>query len=138
MRIVIDTNVLVSGMINSQSYPGKVLDFVRAGAIEMIVDDRILEEYVDVLQRDYLRTYFSLADVHAVLGFIIHRAYHVACDVVVDTLPDAGDVCFLEVALTVDAPLITGNKRHFPLAKRRDADVLNPREFIIRYAENQR
>ena len=59
MKAVIDTNVLVSGMISSVSYPARIVDMIRVSRLQPVVDDRILAEYSDVLRRDYPHRYFS-------------------------------------------------------------------------------
>ncbi len=51
MRVVLDTNVLVSGLLNPDGSPGRVLDLFLAGGITLLVDDRILGEYRAVLPR---------------------------------------------------------------------------------------
>ena len=58
MKAVVDTNVLVSGMIRTVGYPARVVDAIRVGTLQLIVDDRILAEYADVIKRDYFRRYF--------------------------------------------------------------------------------
>ena len=45
MRIVLDTNVLVSGLLHSQGNPGQVLALALAGAVQVCHDPRILAEY---------------------------------------------------------------------------------------------
>jgi hypothetical protein len=41
-RVVLDTNVLVSTLLNSFGVPGRVLDLVLAGELTVTHDDRIL------------------------------------------------------------------------------------------------
>ena len=60
MKAVVDTNVLVSGMICTVGHPARVVDAVRADTIQLAVDDRILAEYADVVKREYFRRYFSM------------------------------------------------------------------------------
>lgn len=62
MKAVLDTNVLVSGMINPAGAPGKLVDLIRAGALQIVVDDRILVEYTDVIRRPEMRPYFTADD----------------------------------------------------------------------------
>jgi putative PIN family toxin of toxin-antitoxin system len=135
MIAVVDTNVLASVMISARATPGRIVDLVRSGQLTLAVDDRILDEYDDVLRRDYLRRYFSAAEAESILDFVQHASHRVACSVVAADLPDPGDVPFLETALTVSAPLVTGNKRHFPAKKSRGAEVLTPAEFLRRCLE---
>ena len=51
MRIVLDTNVLVSGFLSPYGPPGAILRSILAGSITLCFDERILTEYRDVLTR---------------------------------------------------------------------------------------
>ena len=51
MKIVLDTNVIVSALINSNRMPGKILALVLGGRIKILYDNRIIFEYIDVLSR---------------------------------------------------------------------------------------
>jgi uncharacterized protein len=133
MKAVLDTNVLVSGMINAHGAPGRVVDLLRAGALQPVVDDRILAEYADVLAREELRSYFTAADRGDILEFLHKNAEHAAARTVIAGLPDPTDAPFLEIALAAEAPLVTGNKKHFPADQRRGAIVLSPVEFLARF-----
>jgi putative PIN family toxin of toxin-antitoxin system len=132
MKAVLDTNVLVSGMINPTGAPGRLVDMIRAGTLQMVVDDRILAEYADVLRRPGMRAYFSAKDTEAILDFLYHDAEHALATICIAGLEDPDDAPFLEVALAAEVPLITGNARHFPVEKRSGCTVLSPGEFIGR------
>lgn len=67
-RIVLDTNVLVSGMINPNGPPGRIVDLIREGLVELVVDDRILAEYSQVLSRPKFNPYFHAGDVRDILA----------------------------------------------------------------------
>ena len=131
-RIVLDTNVLVSGMISAFGPPSRIIDMVREGHVELVVDDRILAEYAEVLSRPKFRVYFSTQEVREVILFLERNMDYTVPDVRVVDLPDGDDVPFLELALTAGVPLVTGNVRHFPEACRRSADVLTPAQFLER------
>ena len=133
MKVVLDTNVLVSGLMRASTPPGRLIDFVRAGSLVPVVDDRILDEYSEVLHRPELQAYFTSADVESILDFMRRDADHVTCETVTRALPDPDDTPFLEVALAARAVLITGNARHFPVAQRANCLVLTPREFLGAY-----
>lgn len=51
MRIVVDTNVLVSGLLSPFGPPGSILGLIAAGRLILCHDARILAEYADVLHR---------------------------------------------------------------------------------------
>lgn len=132
MRVVIDTNVLVSAIINPHGAPGRVLDATLARSIIALYDDRILDEYREVLRRPAFG--FQMRDVDALLDFIEFTGEQVSIrDIGVD-LPDSSDLPFLEVAAAGDADaLITGNIRHFRPNRGRDRIyVCTPAEFVKR------
>ena len=51
MKIVLDTNVLVSGVLKPHSIPGSILHGVLDERVTVLVDDRTPFEYRDVLER---------------------------------------------------------------------------------------
>ena len=136
MRAVLDTNVLVSGLLSIHAPPARIVDLLRAGDLEAVVDDRILAEYEEVLHRERLRPYLTAADAEDILDFLRHAAVPVICTRFISGLPDPDDAPFLEVALAASVPLITGNLRHFPAALRQGSRVLSPRDFLTEWARH--
>jgi putative PIN family toxin of toxin-antitoxin system len=113
VRIVLDTNVLVSAFLSPDGAPAQVLTFLLAGELTLLFDDRILAEYAEVLARP--RFALEPADVDEVLRQLEADAERVAASTSAVELPDADDLPFLEVALSGKADaLVTGNARHFP------------------------
>ena len=133
MRVVLDTNVLVSGLINHHGHPGRIVDLLRVDVLEAVVDDRILAEYRDVPAREGFARYFSNPDREAILDYLDNNALHIVPRLVLPPLADPGDTPFLEVALSEEVPLVTGNASHFPPQRRRSCEVLSPREFLHRH-----
>jgi uncharacterized protein len=97
MRVVIDTNVLVSGILNPHGYPGRIVDAVLSETVIVLHDDRILADYQEVLQRPAFG--FPRADVDAVLDFIDFAGEHLTARGIDLVLPDPSDLPFLEVAI---------------------------------------
>jgi hypothetical protein len=54
MRIVLDTNVLVSGLYNPNSASGRIIDLILGARIQVLYADRILAEYLDMLAHSQL------------------------------------------------------------------------------------
>ena len=133
MKAVIDTNVLVSGMIRPAGPPGRLVDLLRAGTLQPVVDDRILDEYADVLCRPTMQTWFAAADAEAIVAFLVHHADPTLATISVRGLPDPDDAPFLEVALSAGVPLVTGNKRHFTRSLCGGCTILTPAGFLARF-----
>ena len=133
MRIVLDTNVLISGMLNPSGPPGRIVDFLRTDVLQLVIDDRILAEYVDVIRRDYFLKYFNESDREDIIEYLSKNSHYSSSTVVVHNMPDEGDTPFLEMAITEEAPLITGNLKHYPKQLRKGCVVLSPAQFLKRY-----
>lgn len=130
MRIVLDTNVLVSGIMNPRGCPGRIIDFLASGTLEIVVDDRILDEYADVLSRNRFKKFITTSEVKEMLEYLVHNSLRVSCTRVVKDMPDHGDIAFLETALTADVPLVTGNTKHYPKHAAQNCTILTPRQFL--------
>ncbi len=124
----IDTNVLVSALLNADSVPGRVLQEALAGSIIPLYNDEILREYNAVLRRRKFQ--FQREVVELIVDAIIRRGFAVDAGPVEDILPDPKDVVFYAVTMEQkkqgDAYLITGNLKHFP----RVSFVVTPREML--------
>ena len=119
MRVVFDTNVIVSALLTSDGTCARLLLLVMESAVVPVIDARLLREYERVLRRPK----FGLPTdaVNGVLRFLEETAdTQVALPLNV-ALPDASDLPFLEAAATAGACLVTGNVRHFPEIARRAA-----------------
>ena len=129
MRIVLDTNVLVSAMLNEYGTPAKVLGLATAWKVQLLVSTTIFQEYERVLA--YADFGFTSQQREAILGLLADESQHGSAEDVSVELPDKDDAEFLAVAIAGRADsLVTGNKRHFPLRKCQGVRVLSPAEFM--------
>ena len=137
MRIVLDTNVLVSGFLSPHGPPGAILRSILADSITLCFDERILTEYRDVLTRG--RFAFASERVDAVLEFIEANGESVLAETLGVELPDATDTMFVEVATAAGADcVVTGNRRHFPAERLGGVRVLLPRAFVEEHVRSRR
>lgn len=128
MRLVVDTNVLVSGLLNERGSPGKVVDAVLAGRITVIHSPAILAEYRDVLSR--AKFPFSPDDVESLVETIAETGEWVQPEVSNIPLPDDKDRPFIDAARFADCSVVTGNARHFPAET--GVEVLSPAACLER------
>lgn len=136
MNIVLDTNVLVAGLLSPFGPCGEIVRMVSSGELTMSFDARILTEYAAVLARPKFK--FGKDQTAALLDHIEHRGLTVASSPLAKALPDRDDEPFLEVAIAAKAMcLVTGNRVHFPAELCRDVTVLSPSEFLVFYREQR-
>jgi uncharacterized protein len=132
LRIVLDTNVIVSGLLNPEGNPGRIVDLFLAGEITLLVDDRILAEYRAVLRRPKFG--FDADDVSDFMDLLEATSERVVAPPLGLKLPDESDRAFLEVAVAGGADvLVTGNVRHFRLPRASRLALDNPAEFVARW-----
>lgn len=125
---VIDTNVIISAMLNPNSIPGLVLKYALSGVIVPYINDEIMKEYSDVINRDKFG--FAKEDIDYVLSTLKEMAVILERTPATELFTDKKDIVFYEIVLTArtktNAYLVTGNKKHFP----NKSFVVTPKEMI--------
>ena len=136
MKVVLDTNVVVSGLISPFGAPGEIVRMVASGALELCYDARVLSEYRSVLLRQKFS--FDQAHVEDLLDQIEACGHVTAGKLLTERLSDSDDEPFLEVALGGEAHyLVTGNLKHYPAKKRQGMRVVSPTEFLEIYRKKK-
>ena len=52
MKVILDTNIIVSALLSPQGLSAKILNFVLNGKLTIVYDNIIFAEYVEVLNRN--------------------------------------------------------------------------------------
>ena len=129
MKIVLDTNVLVSATLSPNGPPAAVLRTLLTERVSLCFDERIVSEYRDVLTRTKFS--FDRELVEELIGFLEAAGSPTLAPPLAVTLPDPWDQMFIEVAVGSQADfLVTGNLKHFPEEAREGVRVASPREFL--------
>lgn len=129
MRIVLDTNVLVSGLLTPFGSSGEIVRMVFSGEFILCIDARVLSEYKEVLYRPKFK--FDQNKIAILIDFIMQYGQVVSSSPLKHPLPDPDDEPFLEVAIAGNVKiLITGNKIHYPSASQEGIKIVSPSEFI--------
>jgi len=129
LKIVLDTNVLVSAFLKPRSKPARIMRLVLQGDIQIIVNEHILAEYLEVLKRPKFN--LNLKNVQTILEVIRLKGINAPSLAESFDLPDSSDEPFLEAALASTADvLITGNRKHFPKKFCKGQMVVSPSEFL--------
>ena len=125
---VIDTNVIVSSMLKHDSIPGEILDFVISKTIVPLLNKEIIDEYEDVLKRNKFG--FDNDQVDSFIENIKANSIFLEREQTIEQFIDEDDIVFYEIVLsarhTMDAFLITGNIKHYPVRNY----VVTPKEMI--------
>jgi putative PIN family toxin of toxin-antitoxin system len=136
LKIVLDTNVLVSGILSPNGSPAAVLRALLTDRVTLCFDERIVSEYRDVLTRT--RFSFDPDLVEELIGFLETAGSPTLAAPLAATLPDPSDQMFIEVAVSSNTDfLVTGNLKHFPEPARAGVSVVSPRAFLDQLLEGQ-
>lgn len=129
MRVVLDTNVLLSGLAYPGSVPGKIVAAWRHGSLEVVLSHYILEELQRVLPRLRERHGLTDAEIADLVDCLAFEAEWVEpCEPVEPALTDAMDLPVLGTLTASNAEwLVTGDKALLALAPHHR--VLTPAQF---------
>jgi putative PIN family toxin of toxin-antitoxin system len=129
---VLDTNVVVSGLLSPAGPPGRLIDVLLGRRLRLALDDRIEIEYREVQARPRLR--IEPVRREAFLAILQFQEHVIGMPWPHRPPPDEDDIVFLEVALqTVSPTVVTGNLKHFPPRCRGAVAVLSPRAAWDRF-----
>ena len=128
MRVVLDTNILISACWKPGGLEQQVLDLGLYGSFTLVVSAAVWDEYVEVLQRP------KFVKLQPRVEALLHRLRDVVLRVepatTLDLATDPDDNRLLECAATAQAQyLITGNLKDYPLDWP-GARIVNARQFF--------
>ena len=125
---VIDTNVVVSSMLKKDSIPWQIMDLVNSGIIVPLLNEEIINEYIEVITRNKFNFDKDLVD--DMMERIKNKAIMIQREKTLEDFIDKDDIVFYEIVLsaksTMDAYLVTGNIKHYPVR----SYVVTPSEMI--------
>ena len=128
LRLVLDTNVLVSAALKPSSLQRTTFLLAMTRPARLYISQPILDEYAEVLARPELKIRKGLR--LQLLQLVKNSAHLVAPSRRLEVASDPDDNIFLECADSARADyLITGNQRHFPTFWKK-TKVITCREFI--------
>ena len=124
MRIVLDTNILVSALISGEGSPGRVLATVKSLGITMLTSQFQIDDLHDVLARDRLQPYIQREEADDLL-------YHLeAVAVVAD--PDDNPILATAVAGAADL-IVSGDRDHMlAVGSAHGIPIVTAREALAR------
>jgi uncharacterized protein len=112
-RLVIDTNIFVSGLISGTGSPARVLRAIRNKKATHLVSDPIVEEYLRVLEYPRIRKFKKVTDafVADIAAYLLYHTERVELISTIRLSADPDDDVFLETAVDGNATLlVSGDK----------------------------
>ena len=128
MRVVIDTNIFISGLLNLEGGAAKIINHFKNDAFELIITRDVFEEYLRAIH--FFNNNIPSERSEELLEFVFEKAVKVKAASPHGLCKDTDDEKFLTAAFSGHAEyLVTKNKKDFP----RDAfgvKIVNVREFL--------
>lgn len=135
-KLVVDTNVLVSGLIWG-GVPGRIVERITDGGCELATSRSLLNEFSSVLDYPKFRSALAHTQVSRWEAFfgVLETVTIVTPARRVRLIPDEPvDNELIAVALTVGADAIVSGDRHLlDLGTVKGIPILTPREFLRRF-----
>ena len=132
MRVVIDTNVLVSAMRSRRGASFRLLQKLGSGRFQPVISPPLCLEYEDVFRRPGLLPDYSSEDLGDFLDYFLSKC--IECRIHFlwrPHLPDPKDDLLLELALAGNARfIVTHNTRDFRDVASLGIRVVTPDEFL--------
>ena len=122
LKVVIDTNVVISALISPHGNPAKIIDLVKSQVLRVCYSSDILNEYSDVLSRPKFN--FGESERNDFINGVKQSGLLIQPSESDIPFIDEDDRYFYDVAYTCGVFLITGNIKHYP-----------PKSFIVTPAE---
>jgi putative PIN family toxin of toxin-antitoxin system len=134
MQIVLDANVLVSGLISRKGPPGQILDAWLTGQFQLFISPQILEELRRVFRYPRILNRLTIEQVTGLLDKLGTDAELVDGTLKLNILTrDPSDNIYLACAVEAKADyLVTGNSEHFEEAGMiyMGVNIITPRAFV--------
>jgi putative PIN family toxin of toxin-antitoxin system len=135
LKIVFDTNVIVSAALYQTSLPALLLSLALEHKLRIFVSPALLNEYGEVLKRPRFK--LTQEEITELMDKINEKAVIIMPTQKLAVFKeDESDNRILECATKAKADfIITGNTKHFSFKTFRGCKIVTPREFINEISE---
>lgn len=113
MRLVLETNIVVSALLSFDSAAFQLLADVLDGKYTVLISEEIYAEYDDVLHREKFG--FDEDTIQFLLLWFKKNAVWIEVTKSDILMPDEKDRIFYDIAKCCKARLVTGNRKHYPV-----------------------
>jgi len=139
VRILLDTNILVSALLSANGPPGQILTAIKQNQHTLVSSSYLTDELRDVCSRKHLRERISREEVEDLVYTMESVGVVVTTLPEIDLSPDPKDNPVLATAVAGKAELIvSGDKSHLAaLGQAQGIPILNPRDAPDRIQCNE-
>jgi putative PIN family toxin of toxin-antitoxin system len=134
VRLVLDTNVIVSAFINPQGKPSEIIKIILSRKAELCYNAVILSEYENVMMRPKFSKVIDSNNVRRFINLV--RSIGISFNTLPGNvkLPDESDRIFYDTARESGSILISGNLKHFP----KEPFIMSPVDFLKKIASSEK
>ncbi|MBD2319875.1 putative toxin-antitoxin system toxin component, PIN family [Phormidium tenue] len=134
LRLVIDTNILISGLMSVNSLPQQVFDYATSQAI-LLMSDEVQSEIENVISRPKLQKYITLERRTKFLSELSQQVERVTINQQIRACRDPKDDKFLELAVCGEANyIITGDADLLDLHPFQNISIIKAASFLTAIA----
>ena len=138
LKVVVDTNVWISGLILRQGQPAKVINLFRSDAFAVCCSSALLQELHDVLSRPKIAARIHQPDAQQLIDLLQAKAIFVLLAAIPTVCRDPKDDVYLACANAVDADfLITGDQDMLVLKVHGRTAIVTPTRFLSMLLDRQ-
>ena len=123
-RVVLDTNILVSYLMQPNGNPAAIVTLVKEGKIVPYYNAAIMKEYNRVLR--YPKLYITAREIEVIINRMSKKGILLEVEKSIIKMPDEDDRMFYDLHKVADAILITGNTKHYP----KESSIMKPADFM--------
>jgi len=132
VKVVLDTNVLISGFNFPKSKPARILELIATGEVSNFISEPILEEAERILTDKF---FWTLPEIEAAAFWLKTFCHLVSPTTHLAVILDGPDNRILECAVTGKAhPIITGDKHLLVLKAYRGIEIVKPADFLENFS----
>jgi putative PIN family toxin of toxin-antitoxin system len=135
MKVVLDTNLLISAFISKNGEPAQILSLLQAEHFYLLLSGEVFTELEHVIQYPKLRKLYAYTDAQVerfLKGLRRVALWTEASDTLAVVSDDESDNRFIELAVAGGARyIITGDKQHLLKIRRyHSIEIVSPTEFL--------
>ena len=130
LRLVIDTNILISGLMSVNSLPQQVFDYATSQAI-LLMSDEVQSEIENVISRPKLQKYITLERRTKFLSELSQQVERVTINQQIRACRDPKDDKFLDLAVCGEANyIVTGDTDLLDLHPFQNISIIKAANFL--------